>query len=69
MKELKEELTAKMHSEFTIDEDTKIKLAAGTVWDVVGFDCTEDVFKKWCKAYGITIKQALKWKVFWLRLQ
>lgn len=68
MKELKEELTRQMHAEFNVNADTETKLTAGTVWEVVGFDCTEDVLKKWCNIYDITIHNALKWKDYWLRL-
>ena len=39
---LKEELTEKMHSEFTIDEETDQKHRAGTVWTLVGFDATKE---------------------------
>lgn len=68
MKKLKEELTSKMHSEFTISKETEVKLKAGSMWSVAGFDCDEATMKRWCKAYGITISQALKYKGYWSKL-
>lgn len=65
MKEPKEELTAKMHSEFTVSKETEIRHKAGSMWSVAGFDSDEGTMKRWCDAYGITIQQALKHKAFW----
>lgn len=67
MKQYPEELTAKMHSEFTIDKDTEIKHKAGIIW--LHFNhISDDEKKKFCEDYGITWEQALKWKDYWLRL-
>ncbi len=33
---LQDELTAKMHSEFTVDEETDQKHRAGTTWGLIG---------------------------------
>ncbi|WP_092113496.1 hypothetical protein [Prevotella sp. KH2C16] len=68
MKELKEELTAKMHSEFTVSKETEIKHKAGSMWSVAGFDCDGTTMKEWCGFYGITPQQALKYKDYWRKL-
>ena len=68
MKKLKEELTSKMHSEFTISKEAEVKLKAGSMWRVAGFDCDDVTMKKWCDAYGITSQQAMKYKDFWRKL-
>ena len=69
MKELHEELTAKMHSEFNVSPEVEIKLTAGTLWSVVGFECTDKELSKWCNIYGITIEQAKNWKAYWQRFK
>jgi len=61
MKKLKEELTSKMHSEFTISKES-------SMWSVAGFDCDDVTMKRWCDAYGITLQQAMKYKDFWRKL-
>lgn len=66
---MKEELTELMHSEFTVDEETNIQLKAGSMWSVAGFDCNRRTLNKWCRAYGITMKQALYWKKYWMDMK
>ena len=39
--ELQDEFTAKMHSEFFVDEETDRKHRAGCVWRLLGFDATK----------------------------
>ena len=65
---LKEELTEKMHSEFTVNEETEQKHRAGCVWGVVGFDASKDKIEEWSKFYGITYDMSMKWRSFWNNL-
>ena len=53
---LLDELTEKMHSEFTIDEETEKKHRAGSVWTL-------------SIRYGIDYETAMKWKDYWLNLK
>ena len=39
---LQDELTAKMHSEYTISPETEIKHKAGCVWDILKWDATKE---------------------------
>lgn len=39
---MKDELTEKMHSEFTVSEETDQKHRAGCVWGVAGFDAPKE---------------------------
>ena len=67
---MKDELTEKMHSEFTVSEDIEVKLKAGCVWDKYKeLQPSVKEIRERCKSYGITYEQALKWKKFWLDLQ
>ena len=65
---MKEELTAKMHSEFTVDKETEQKHRAGCVWGVVGFDAPKDTIEEWAKEYGVTYEISMKWKSYWKSL-
>jgi len=65
---MKEELTEKMHSEFTVDEETDKKHRAGSVWEVVGFDAPREKIDEWAKEYGVTYDICLKWKAYWKNL-
>ena len=65
---MKEELTAKMHSEFTVDKETEQKHRAGCVWGVVGFDAPKDNIEEWAKEYGVTYDICMKWKSYWKSL-
>lgn len=66
--ELQEELTAKMHSEFTVDAETDRKHRAGCVWEVVGFDATREDIEHWASRYGVTYDKCMEYKSFWHNL-
>lgn len=65
---MKEELTAQMHSEFTVNEETDKKHRAGCVWGVTGFDAPREEIEEWSTFYGITYDISMKWKSFWKNL-
>lgn len=65
---MQDELTAKMHSEFTISDDMEIRNRALSVWSMCGYDREHPKFKHYCEIYGLTQNQALMWYVFWKRL-
>jgi len=64
-----DELTEKMHSEFTISSETEIKHRAGCVWILLGYDAPAEEVAREAKAYGITYDDAMKWKQFFKDLQ
>ena len=64
---MKEELTTKMHSEFSVSEETEIKLRAGNIWNNFK-DAPKSEQLRLCKVFGITWEQAMKYKTFWLSL-
>ena len=66
---LYDEFTEKMHSEFTVDEETEKKLRAGSVWTLLGAEATKDEIEHWAKRYGIDYDIAMKWKGYWLDLK
>lgn len=66
-KKLKDELTTKMHSEFTIDRETEICHKAGSIWQWHAEESEEEQ-KKECELMGITWEEALHWKPYWERL-
>lgn len=63
---MKDNLTAAMHAEFTIDAATTIKHKAACVWKMLGNNCSKEQLDQYCSLYGITPEQALKWKDYWL---
>lgn len=65
---MEEELTAKMHSEFTVDEETDKKHRAGCVWGVAGFDAPREKIEELSTFYGITYDMSMKWRAFWKNL-
>lgn len=67
-KKLKEELTAKMHSEFTISKETGIEHRAGVVWGQLPVHPKRSEVEELCKLYGITYEQAMKYKAEWQML-
>jgi len=71
-KELKEELTTLMHSEFTIDAETEIMHKAWTAWECIDSNIAHnrpaDVDRE-CKYYGITIEQLNQHKESYLALK
>lgn len=66
---MQDELTEKMHSEFTIDAETEKKHRAGCVWIVLGADATREEVEESAKEYGIDYETAMKWKDYWLNLK
>lgn len=63
-----DELTEKMHSEFTIDGETDRKHRAGCVWGVLGYDATKEDIKHWAEVYGVNYEICMKYKSFWRNL-
>lgn len=45
---MEEQLTAKMHSEFTITKEEEQKQRVGCVWGVVGFDAPKEKMCQGC---------------------
>lgn len=67
---MKEELTTKMHSEFTVTKDVEIKHKAGCVIDVaisMNKNSVEDVTDI-ASLYGVTYADVIKWKPYWGKL-
>jgi hypothetical protein len=62
-----EELTDKMHSEFTISEENEIKLKAGCIWMYIPND-PEETQRNWCKDMGLSWEDCLRWKDYWMNL-
>ena len=65
---MEDEFTAKMHSEFTIDEETDKKHRAGTTWKLIGFDAPKAEIEHWAELYGTTYETCMKWKSYWRNL-
>lgn len=72
---LRDELTAAMHAEFTISEETEIILRAGCIWDRIyynkeidDFDLSEEEIRRQAKSYGISYEDAIQHKDYWLVL-
>ena len=65
---MEEQLTAKMHSEFTITKEEEQKQRVGCVWGVVGFDAPKEKIEHWASRYGVTYEECLKWKNYWKNL-
>ena len=61
-----DELTEKMHSEFTVSKETRIMLKAGCVWESVSPKASKEEIEKWATIYGITYADAMKYKSEWL---
>lgn len=65
---MKEELTSKMHSEFTVTKEEEEKLRAGCVWNVwCDRNSSKEEVEKYAKKYSISYETAIKWRDFWLR--
>lgn len=58
---MKDELTTKMHSEFSVDAETELRHKALCIWGY-GLYETEEEIRDACEEYGITYEQALKFK-------
>lgn len=65
---MEEELTAKMHSEFTVSKETDQKHRAGCVWGLVGYDATREKIEECAKEYGVDYDICIKWKSYWRNL-
>ena len=65
-KEYKEELTEKMHSEFTVSKEIQIKHKAGCVWETVPANATKHEIEEKAKWYGITYEDCMKYRSEWL---
>lgn len=65
-KDCKEELTEKMHSEFTVSEETRKKLKAGCVWESVPANATKSEIMKFAKMYGVSYEDCMKYRSEWL---
>lgn len=62
---MKEELTTKMHSEFTVSRETEVCHRAGCVWLVVDYDAPKEAVTAAAKDYGITYEAAMKYRDYW----
>lgn len=60
-----EELTTKMHSEFSVSRETETCHRAGCVWLVVEFDASKEAVSEAAKDYGITYEAAMKYRDYW----
>ena len=58
--ELKEELTTKMHSEFSVSVETDIKHRVFSLLTLTGVK-NEDSIKKWLSNYDVTLEQVQKY--------
>lgn len=63
---MKEELTTKMHSEFTISKETEIKHRAGCVWNILKKNAPKEQIVEVARDYGITYEAAMKYRDYWL---
>ena len=54
---MKDNFTAAMHSEFTIDAETAIKHKAICVRQLLGSSYTQEELKTYCDLYNITLEQ------------
>lgn len=61
-----DELTAKMHSEFTVSREIEISHKAGCVWESVAPKASKEEIETWAVRYGITYADAMKYKSEWL---
>lgn len=66
---MKEELTTKMHSEFSVDAETEILHRCITLWCYAGGDEAKAGFAELCASYNIPVDVALKNKEYCLSLK
>jgi hypothetical protein len=71
----RDELTVKMHSEFSVSKETEVKLRAGCVWSEIYFDyknddfiLTEEQIRKIAKTYCITYYECMQHKEYWKQI-
>ena len=55
---MKDNFTAAMHEEFTIDAKTELKHKAMCVWKLLGSHYTHAQLEMYCALYGINVAQA-----------
>lgn len=66
---MEDELTDKMHDEFTVTKEDEGKLRAGCVWHVwCDRDFSREEIEKCAAYYSISYETAMKWRNYWLRL-
>ncbi len=66
---LKEEFTTKMHSELRVGPRVEVLNRCITLWCYCGIRSEDDPrFADLCKQYGLTRRQALKYKMYCLSL-
>lgn len=56
---MKEELTTKMHSEFSVDEETDIRHRCISLWNLFRADESNPRFPDQCRSFGLTVEQAM----------
>ena len=61
-----DELTEKMHSEFTVSRETRICLKAGCVWESVSPNASREEIESKAFWYGITYDDVMRYKHEWL---
>ena len=65
-KDFPDELTEKMHSEFSVSREIEISHKAGCVWESVSPKASKEEIETWAVRYGITYADAMKYKSEWL---
>jgi hypothetical protein len=66
---MKDELTEKMHSEFTVSEETDRKHKCFAVWMHVGLNATSQELEKCVEFSGVTINEVMNYKSEFERLK
>ena len=65
-KDFPDELTAKMHSEFTVSRETRICHKAGCVRESVSSNASREEIESKAVWYGITYDDVMRYKHEWL---
>jgi len=60
--DMKDEFTAAMHEELTINAETEIKHKAACIWKLLGNNYFMEDLRNYCALYRLTIQQAIKYK-------
>ena len=64
---MKDELTEKMHSEFSVTKESEEQLRAGCIWLAwCDEDSSREEIEKYAEEYSISYEAAMKWRDFWL---
>lgn len=66
---LKDELSAAMHSEFTVDEETEIRHRCITIWCDLGADPEDEGFEELCYSYELTVDQVMANRDYCMKLK